>query len=382
MIRLNPTPPKVTRTNSLTRLFPGAFHDVTSTVVTQFITDQNQAKENIQSSVKKINPKFYKEQMTEILRTIANLEQHYKKVRSKAAQLPDKTRILILDFSQSPYAPSSHHDPVLLNLIRQHQLDGDISSASIFRNLLGFDRNDPRVTIWDVVNDPNGENTPNLHDLKSYHYFITTGSPAMVNQANEKKWIQKGSEVLKQLVQAGVPGLATCFGFQLLSHTFGSSVGPRPHNPGEEFGMATLHSSTLVNQIPLFHSVFDSPTTSPLQKSSEVFISTIHYEVVQNMPQFEGATILFGNDFWHNKGMIFPLNGLSLTDAISQDRYVIGLQDHIERTPLGQLLSLSSHNEIMKKEGCPLYKQLLRDTPEVRKIFINILDMLLRTVRS
>lgn len=313
-------------------------------------------------------------QARELGTTIKSLHDHYHLAEKKVEQLPDDAKVLILDFSDSPYTDKPKFHSPLLHLLRHVQMDGEPSSGSIFRKLLGFKKSDPRVTVWDVVNDPDAKETP-VSDLGSYRYFMTTGSDYMIDEMEQLPWMQVARSVVRELTDHEVPGLVTCFGFQLFCNAFGGVIGQVPGKEEQmEFGHTNLSPTDLVQNIPLLDSVFDNSGSNPIVQGRDVYISTAHRDVVLEEPLFHGASIIFSNDYWRNKGMVFPLGGRTLEQALQDDRYVIGLQDHIEKTPIGQVLVLLALKEVFKDQGYDVDNMIVKDTPEVRRIFLNILD--------
>ncbi|OVE81279.1 hypothetical protein BVY03_04235 [bacterium K02(2017)] len=254
-------------------------------------------------------------------------------------------------------------DDNLKKIMQKLHLDNEFQSAAIFRKMLGFKPDDPRVIIWDAITD----SPDNLGPADQFDYFLLTGSAHMVDSG--LPWIKTTEDFLKKLIDAEVPGLATCFGFQLLCHAYGAQVGRKPETPYKpEFGTATLNYSELAFEIPLLDGVFD--------RSLNVFNSSNHEQVILTPPLYAGAKILFADEYWPNKGMVFPLGNLSPAEAFRQGKVVLGLQDHIEKSPFGLELARQAEASYYRDFDIPIDKMVFRDNPEVRKIFLNILKQL------
>lgn len=63
---------------------------------------------------------------------------------------------------------------------------------------------------------------PSEQELKSAEGIIVTGSRASVYEKHA--WIQKLTETLKKIDELGISTLAICFGFQIVTQTFGGQV--------------------------------------------------------------------------------------------------------------------------------------------------------------
>ena len=142
----------------------------------------------------------------------------------------------------------------------------------------------------------------NLPDLEEIDLLVVMGGPMSVNDEQEFPWLAAEKLYLRDAIRSGKPVLAVCLGAQLIASALGSRVYP---NREKEIGWFPVRG------IPSDDSfIFRFPP------SVEVF--HWHGETFDLPP---GATRLAESDGCENQ-------------AFQLGRAVIGLQFHLETTPL------------------------------------------------
>ncbi|UJF25158.1 hypothetical protein L0B52_03145 [Suttonella sp. R2A3] len=140
---------------------------------------------------------------------------------------------------------------------------------------------------------------PNLEDID---LLIIMGGPMSVNDEAEYPWLIKEKAFIKQAIAAGKSVLGICLGAQLIADAMGAAVYAGEH---KEIGWFPIEASSANN-----------PSVVQLPKQLNVF-------------------------HWHGETFDLPKRAIRLASsagcanqAFQIGRHVIGLQCHLETTPL------------------------------------------------
>ena len=115
-------------------------------------------------------------------------------------------------------------------------------------------------------------------DATGYDAVMMTGSPMSVTRL--EPWMVRAGEFMMNAADRGTPGLAVCFGHQLLAHLHGARV-VRNHQ-GREMGHVEVRLSPEGREDPLFDGL-----------PERITVYTTHEDIVEHAP--EGTTVLAGN---------------------------------------------------------------------------------------
>ncbi len=126
-----------------------------------------------------------------------------------------------------------------------------------------------------VVDAPAGDPLPAPSTAAA---IVLTGSASMVTERAD--WSERTAAWLPEVVAAGTPLLAICYGHQLLAHALGGTVAANPQ--GREMGTSTVELQPAAHADPLFREL---PRQLAVQES--------HLHSVITPPP--GARILAGN---------------------------------------------------------------------------------------
>jgi GMP synthase-like glutamine amidotransferase len=140
-----------------------------------------------------------------------------------------------------------------------------------------------------------------LPEMDDVDFVIAMGGPMSVNDEATLSWLAPEKQFIRQAVQQGVPVLGVCLGAQLIANALGSRVYPNAHR---EIGWFDIETT------PTPSSAFRFPAKT----------SVLH---------------------WHGETFELPPGAVRLArsaacenQAFQMGRNVIGLQFHLEMTPL------------------------------------------------
>lgn len=317
----------------------------------------------------------------EQIREFQNEQITFAKHRQDAAQLvanelPQDARILILDTSQGAFIPAQVGDDKLVDLVVESQFGGGpITHGSAFRALLGCEQDDPRVVIWDCFKNPEGKGLPALDTIDA---FITTGGPAMPSElipgheTQNTHWLRAVVSKLDELKNAKIAGANFCLGHQLWNFTLGAEV--CRVKPQREFGTVKMRLTAEAKKLQLLQNIADADDT--------FLISSSHSEAVKRPADYDGAKVLVENDYFDFQGFAFPLiPGTPLEEADAKDELIISFQNHPEMLGLCLEVLRRLRRDAIKAEGLPIDRMIFRDTPTVRRLFLNFIQMAARRAK-
>ena len=87
------------------------------------------------------------------------------------------------------------------------------------------------------------------HPVEAYDAVLVFGGAMNVDQEQEHGWLVREDEIVRGLVERGVPTLGVCLGGQLLAKAAGAEVGPSPE---PEFGFTRTWRADAADGDPLF----------------------------------------------------------------------------------------------------------------------------------
>lgn len=149
-------------------------------------------------------------------------------------------------------------------------------------------------------------NSWTLPDSEDIDLLVVMGGPMSVNDEIQHPWLVKEKQFIRDAIAMDKPVLGICLGAQLIAHSMGSKVFP---NPAKEIGWFPIKAAA-----PACHSIFQFP--------DEMVVFHWHGETF-NRPK--GAILIAESKGCKNQ-------------AFQIGRHVIGLQFHLETTPLSARL--------------------------------------------
>ena len=162
-------------------------------------------------------------------------------------------------------------------------------------------------------------NSEKLPDIGDIDFLVILGGPMSVNDETEHPWLVKEKEYIRGAIEAGKPVLGICLGAQLIANSMGGEVF---ENSKKEIGWFPVEA-------------VDSESTSVFQfpKETEVFN-------------------------WHGETFSLPKGAVQIAEskgcenqAFQIGRNVIGLQFHLETTPLSaQAIVENCRDELVEGE--------------------------------
>lgn len=178
--------------------------------------------------------------------------------------------------------------------------------------------------------------------------LIVMGSPHSTYQT-DLPWYPRARDILKGLVDRGVPTLGVCFGHQMLADALGGEVSKNPR--GYEAGTAALRLSSEADDDPLFSGL---PPTFTANQS--------HGDTVSKLPP--GARVLAAND--HD-----PHQALRLGEK------VWSVQFHPEIALHEARLIVEGHRDELEEQGHDVDGLIAaaEDTPIARGILQRFVDL-------
>lgn len=308
-------------------------------------------------------------QREEFERERETVEKHVAEAKRMVGDmLARDANILIMDVSQGGSAqPDQFTDPDLLEHVREVQFGGatELSHGAILRHLLGFDPDDPRVTIWDVAKDPD------RNDLPFPDVMTGTGGRAMPSELQPGKetenthWLRRAADAQQHFAALGVPGKFFCLTHQLFAEGRGAEVGK--HRAEREFG-------TVPMQV-LFG--YNDP---------ELMMSASHSEEVIQPPignPGENFHVIAMNDYSDMQGFLYPAKPEKhVADAVPENEYIVTLQNHPE-IMASYLAALGDiRAEKIRSEGLDVKQMLFQDTPKARTIFLRLIELWARQLEK
>lgn len=324
---------------------------------------------------RRIPEKIRDQQLQALENDRLDIERHVEEAKRRVrALLRRDARILVMDLSQGGATPTVVGDDQAFAELQRTQFGGGdrTNHGEILRRLLGFDPDDPQVTIWDIAKDPHRNDLPYPD---AWDAFITTGGPAMPSELRPDHttantvWLQRAVGAMEALKHARVPGLAICLGHQLWEHSQGAQVGRL--RPQREFGTVNVTLSPLADEIQLLVGVRDS--------EGVLSISASHSEGVIVPPQNRGVEVIAFNEYTGYQGAVHSLReGASVIEADHADELVLSLQNHPEITAMYLEVLRHIRGEKIRAEGLPLDDMVFSKTPEARKIFLNFIELIAR----
>jgi GMP synthase-like glutamine amidotransferase len=334
--------------------------------------------------IERIPRKIRAQQLEQFDVEAKSLEAHVAEAKRIARQvLTRDSHILIMDLSGGGFDPAKVEDDDLVRLIQERQFGGGkITHGEILRHMLGFDPNDTRVTIWDVVHDPDRSNLPYP---EAFDAWTTTGGPAMPselhpgNETENTHWLRRGVAAINELKRARVPGVAVCLGSQLTEHEAGADVGPVTppwrKKPQREFGTVQMQGTPVGRRLQLLYGFWNDEGT--------VDISASHSEGVRKPSARPNVEVIAFNAYSPHQGFAHPLReGQSVEEADAEDELIVSLQNHPEVLALYLEMLRYLRGEKMQAEGLKPKKMLYRDTPKARKMWHNFIELAGRRTRK
>jgi len=297
-----------------------------------------------------------------------SLEKHRAEMkRMLADMLRRDARILVIDVSHGGTQSGDVPFESLSKVVTEEQFGGaPMNHGEIFRHMLGFDPDDPRVTIWDVAKDPDKKHLP-YPDV-----FVSSGGPAMPSELDEgnktenTEWLARASAALEELHQLGVPGDCFCLSHQLFNRAQGANVGRGRRE--REFG------------------------TVPMQvlygfETQELPMSASHSEEVIALPEGKKAgtdyEVIAFNDYSDKQGLVYPAReGEPVTEAMEEENYILTLQNHPEILAVYLAVISQLRGEKMRAEGLQPEQMLFKNTPEARSVFKKFIERAVKRQRK
>ncbi|MDY0269620.1 type 1 glutamine amidotransferase [Trichloromonas sp.] len=179
-----------------------------------------------------------------------------------------------------------------------------------------------------------------LPEIEDIDFLVVMGGPMSVNDEQEYPWLVNENEFIRNTVESGKPVLGICLGAQLIAKSMGGKVFP---NSVKEIGWFQIEG--VESEI----SVFQFP------QETEVF-------------------------HWHGETFSLPKGAVQIAkskgcenQAFQIGRNVIGLQFHLETTPLSaQAIVENCRDELVDGEYIQSEAEIL-STPQERYSSINSL---------
>ncbi len=179
-----------------------------------------------------------------------------------------------------------------------------------------------------------------LPEIEDIDFLVVMGGPMSVNDEQEYPWLVNENEFIRNTVESGKPVLGICLGAQLIAKSMGGKVFP---NSVKEIGWFQIEG--VESEI----SVFQFP------QETEVF-------------------------HWHGETFSLPKGAVQIAkskgcenQAFQIGRNVIGLQFHLETTPLSaQAVVENCRDELVDGEYIQSEAEIL-STPQERYSSINSL---------
>lgn len=298
-----------------------------------------------------------------------SLQAHHVQARERLEVLPPETRILVMDLGGDlAFDEAQVQDPLLLNLVRTHQFGGGaFTYGNALRTMMGFGLDDPRVVVWNAFADPSRR-----FDLGEFDFVLGSGGGAMPSELGTDSvnapMLAAAKEVIESVPTADVPALLICLSHQLWHVAHGVEV-TRVRDQ-REFG---THRQFVwpreAHALRLFKGVIGENTTS-------VPMNCSHSYSARRLPDYRGAIPLFGNGYCALQGAAFPSrSGEDFLWADRMLRLVITLQNHPDLLSLYLHLLRLVRWDGMAREGLDPSQMVFANTPEVRGVFLNILDI-------
>lgn len=287
------------------------------------------------------------------------------------------SKILVMDLSQGGFDPSRVQDDRLVGLVRERQFGGGrITHGQIMRHMLGFAPDDPRVTIWDVANDPNRSDLPYPD---AWDAWLTTGGPAMpseLDEGNETQnthWLNRATHAMEALREARVPGKVVCLGSQLWERKAGATVGR--YKPQREFGTVRMNATEAGQGIQMLAGFWD--------EEGHVDISASHSEGVTTPAPRPNVEVIAFNDYSPWQGFAHPLReGQTVAEADADDELIVSIQNHPELLAIYLEILRYLRGEKMVEEGLEPAAMLFRNTPRARQSWLNFLKLVGRRTQK
>lgn len=314
------------------------------------------------------------EQLAEFEKERRSIEEHRVEAKRMVHDLLTRdARILVLDLAQEGGAsPRDISDERVLEEFKRRQFGGgEMTHGSIFRNILGIDPDDPRVTVWDVPKEPERKNLP-FPDV-----WITTGGPAMPSELDREtentEWLRRAISAQKELAKAGVPGVAVCLGHQLWEYSRGAKVGKV--RPVREFGTAQLRATEAGKDLQLLYGFWD--------EKGEVEISASRIEGVITPPQEGEFKVLAVNDYSGYQAAVHSLRpDQPIEEAAQEDLVVLSIQHHPEIMAIYLEVLRHLRADAMRQEGLNPDQMIFKDTPKARNVWLRFIELAARRIRK
>lgn len=297
-----------------------------------------------------------------------SLQAHHAQAREKLEILPSETRILVMDLGGDLFDEDKVADLLLLDLVRRYQFGGGaFTYGNMLRTLMGFGLDDPRVVVWDANADP-----ARRFDLREFDFVLGSGGGAMPSELGTDSpnapMLAAAKEAIESIPAAEVPALLICLSHQLWHVANGVEVmRVKSHR---EFGTHKQFVwSREAQALRLFKGVIGENAMSVLMNCS-------HSYSARRLPTNQVAVPLFGNSYCAVQGAAFPSRADE--DMMRADqllRLVITLQNHPDLLSLYLHLLRLVRWDDMASEGLDPSQMVFANTPEVRSIFLNILDI-------
>ena len=313
-----------------------------------------------------LSPVIREEQMRQLALERESVLRHLDEARRRVNDLlSGNVRVLILDLAHRDIMKEDFRDRALRHELVELQFGAeDYRHGAMFRHMLGFSPDDPRVEIWNVASDPDRKHQP-LPDL-----WIATGGPAMPSELSgpvtaNTLWMRAAMRAMGTLGKVGIPGIAVCLGHELWSLHHGATM----DQVRGEVGTVDLQATAKGRSTQLLNEWWDDTGYGR--------IAAHHSEQATSMPP--GSEVLAWNRACDYQAVGWPLVGhSSVATADETDQLVVSIQNHPEL--LARLLEALRYvpDASLAARGMNIHATIFDDTPRARQIWLRAIQLLAR----
>lgn len=323
------------------------------------------------------SPEFWDQQQAEFAGERESIErQRDEAKRLIAKELRDRARIFVFDLG-GVQDPGKAGDETLAKELRELQFGGSdrATYGQTIRSLLGFEQGDPQLTIWEAFRNQKID----LGSLPYPDIWVTSGGPAMPSELNlgnkteNTKWLKRVTAVMKELKEAGVPGLAVCLGHQLWNYMEGAGVGKVKKD--REFGSPDIVGTEAGKDLQILQGFWDD--------EGKTTIAASHSEGVLNPPSGKNIQVVAWNDYMPYQASAHPLHeGQTVEEADKEDSLAVSIQNHPDVLARWLHVLKLVRGPAMEAEGLDPKNILLRNTPRARSVWTNLLALTARRIKK